>query len=247
MKKIYEDLNGAYNDGLKPKRDIPWLAWCIAAVCVLWATGAFAQQTTYVYSGTLLDQPTQDGSSYISGQITLPTPLPANGTTTVTNAISWSFDGQLMLNSDFIPQLGLFPNGDAYGQTASFTFTTVNGVIMSWNVSVTGSVAWGNTTGSESMGLSMSGDTDSYLIQDGYCSFNENCSPIVVSNNHHGSWVNGLAQVAADKTNYDKLMADYQSMMLSRNTYQSDYTAASAEIAKLTAQVATCRAKAGKC
>ena len=98
---------------------------------------AYAQQClTLVYTGAPLTV-TSTGNgpptlpSAITGVIMLSTGLPANGTTTATLS---AFDFSTVYQN--IVTMNIYPNGYD-GVPPTFTFTTVNGVITSWNAALT--------------------------------------------------------------------------------------------------------------
>jgi hypothetical protein len=147
MKKIYEDLDSAYNDGFKRTINIPWRIWWVAAICVLWATGALSQTTyVYTYAGQSLTNgtwgPTTDGgtplappASTLSGTVTLSAPLNPNQANQVVSPISWSFGVPGAITSAFI-SADLLEVQTNPTLSASFVFSTVNGEIVAWAVSV---------------------------------------------------------------------------------------------------------------
>jgi len=127
MKKIYEDLNGAYNDGFKYRMDIPWHLWWIAAFFTLWATGAFSQATYTYAGGPLLSSGGIVGA--LAGSFTLPSAIGANQTVTVAPT-STSFNIGVYTGSPPIVVSTLSVTTDSGGNVESWSLTgyvTVSG------------------------------------------------------------------------------------------------------------------------
>jgi hypothetical protein len=107
-------------------------------------------QDNYVH-GNLVSTSTSALDGSISGSITLNSPLPSFGTTTVDpNALSGSFD------TPFSSNLG--PMVTPGESSESFTFTTKNGVIVGWDVELSVCPCYGtqNISTSSSIGDSYS-------------------------------------------------------------------------------------------
>jgi len=101
----------------------------------------FAQQTTYTYTGAPLTptlvvmggnapQP-PTGPQQITGTVTLAAPLAPNQANQIVTPVSYQFDNDIILTSTWISTAQPTP------PPAVFSFTTVNGTIVAWNVSVT--------------------------------------------------------------------------------------------------------------
>jgi hypothetical protein len=96
--------------------------WTLAQTCTSWAyVGApFTSVSTTGPNSTPVSSP-------LMGFVTLAAPLPANGTTVV-SPTDWDFSAEwVYLN---------FASQDTFDTPAAFSFTTQNGVIVGWTVSV---------------------------------------------------------------------------------------------------------------
>jgi len=155
-----------------------------------------AKQTTYAYSGAVMavtpGTPGETIPSYVNGQITLCVPLPPNATNyEVGDAISWSFDGDPFLASDFYaqymtPGVGQYSSNNS--QDASFVFSTnAAGEIVAWTVNVSTGFYLSNFI-QETLTLSMAGDKYTYL--NGPDCDIVGCAPSVASNSKPGTWAN---------------------------------------------------------
>jgi hypothetical protein len=120
-----------------------WIALTLLILPVL----ASAQQTTYTFSGSGLSTPCACGASNVgppvgstlAGSVTLANPLPYSGTVTVTPT-AFSFNSNLgMLQSSFLATVGEVGYPDEYMST-SFVFTTTDGQITGWTISLTAGV-----------------------------------------------------------------------------------------------------------
>jgi hypothetical protein len=110
----------------------------IIAAAMAFAHNAHAQCLTYLYTGAPFTLVTTAGTSNgigvdigsvvspLTGSVTLAAPLPANGVTTAVS--NWNFAEPFMYP--------LTNQGIGFYATASFTFTTSNGVITNWSVSM---------------------------------------------------------------------------------------------------------------
>jgi hypothetical protein len=115
----------------------------------------YAQQcTTLLYMGapfTLVSTtgPNQEAvTSPLTGSVTLASPLPANGVTVATFAPQGNTGTAVTNWSIGEPYLYPITNGDmaAYGDSASFSFTTSNGVIVNWSMSFNYNQGGGTST-----------------------------------------------------------------------------------------------------
>jgi hypothetical protein len=123
------------------------------------AAPAFAQVTyTYTYTGQTLGNgtwgPTTDGgtppappATTLSGTVTLSAPLNPNQANQVVSPVSWSFGAPGAITSAFI-SAGLLEVQTNPTLSASFVFSTVNGEIVAWAVSV----SWNYGTNGPVMG-----------------------------------------------------------------------------------------------
>lgn len=215
MREHNIDLGSAYTDGFKAKREIPWCIWWIAAFCILWATGAFSQTTyTYTYSGPALQNgtwgSTLDPDPYtpivnLSGSVTLAAPLAANQANQMANPLSWSIGN---MNSAFLnPGLLAAQPDPVPTLNASFIFSTVNGVITSWVISVSwnygggGDVAgFGTMTSIGESGLG----TDSWVGEPesgiSHCGFANACTSYSAYVAQPGTWTTPAAALPAPTT-----------------------------------------------
>jgi len=158
-----------------------------------------AQQTTYVFKSYLnLSSPIYVGP--VTGQITLPAPLPPNVTNytvpnttnnqgaVVPNTIDWAFDGAFVtgiLNSNFLLSLP----GTALSQNATFVFSTdKNGAITAWTVTVTGSAQVGIGVETETLVISSAlGDNYTLSFDAPSCGFVP-CPPYTAATPRPGAW-----------------------------------------------------------
>lgn len=203
-----------------------------ALVLVLLASPAFAQQTTYTYTGAPLltgsylngyTDPINSPTTQITGEVVLGSPLAPNGVQVVV-PLAFTFDGDDLLSSGFgwtayATGLQQGDPGDPSVQ-ASFSFTTVNGVITDWSVTVSAGNPIQQIYISEGFSLSVAGDQ---YTDDGqnnlHCSYVPySCTSYAASNTSAGTWTQALtpAQVSA---------------------VQAQLTAAQAQVATLQAQV----------
>src|SRR5271170_5052337 len=99
---------------------------------------AHAQCTTLLYTGAPFTTVTTTGenisavSSPLTGYVTLSAPLPANGVTTTPGVNNWDFTSASVGN-DLVLTNG---NLSFMGDSVSFSFTTVNGVVTNWAMSL---------------------------------------------------------------------------------------------------------------
>ena len=124
-------------------------------VLLLLCGPVYAQQcTTLLYMGapfTLVSTtgPNQEAvTSPLTGSVTLSSPLPANGVTVATFAPQGNSGTAVTNWSIGEPYLYPITNGDmaAYGDSASFSFTTSNGVIVNWSMSFNYNQGGGTST-----------------------------------------------------------------------------------------------------
>jgi hypothetical protein len=167
----------------------------IAFALVLIAGAAFGQQTTLTYSGapmtgTLVGASSSADYTIISGTVVLSAPLAANQANQTVTPVSFSFNGDAKLSSQYV----------SYPAAAVFEFTTVNGVITDWTVMFDFSMD--STT--ETIALMAAGDNYSYLNQAPSCPppGNNPCpnwTNWTASNSARGTWsVGGVVMSAAD-------------------------------------------------
>ena len=126
MKRIYEDMGGAYNDGFKHPANTPWRIWWVAAVCMLWASSAFSQ-ATYTYTGGALIS-SGGVSGALTGSFTLPTAIGPNQTVIIAPA-SASFN------------IGVYTGSPPIVVSALSVTTDAGGNIERWSLS--GGVTFG--------------------------------------------------------------------------------------------------------
>jgi hypothetical protein len=155
---------------------------------LLFALAANAQQTTYTYSG----QPmvgTLTGQAYpgadrtvLDGNIVLSQPLAPNQTNQLVIPESYWF-GDNVLSSNPI---------SFYQYDTSFSFSTVNGVITDWAVTI---YFWSGGSTTESMSLTTAGDNYTYSLLVPSCPPQTYCTTWAASNTAPGTWAQLYAGV----------------------------------------------------
>ena len=161
----------------------------LALLCLL-ASSAYAQQTTYTYSGapmsgTLTGQDNGEDYTILGGTVVLASPLAPNQANQNVVPVSFNFQGDNLLMSP-----------STYVQTANFQFTTVNGQITSWLITVDTNSGSGTI---ESLSITTNGDGYINSGQFGGCfEPTQQCWYFTASNNARGIWsVGGVVQSAA--------------------------------------------------
>jgi hypothetical protein len=163
---------------------------------LVFACTAHAEEVLY-YQGapvtvTLLsgapddDPPTNIGP--MSGEVTLSTPLAANGTQTVTPA-SFNFQSASgLLNSTWFAEGNQLIGPDS--EVGQFTFTTVNGAITGWDVNLSAIQGLGHAVLSESLSSTVQGDTYTNSIFQSACDFvpDGGCYTVQAQSNTPGQW-----------------------------------------------------------
>jgi hypothetical protein len=226
-------------------------------------------QVTYTYTGqTLINGtwgPTIDGgtpptvTATLSGTVTLSTALNPNQANQVVSPASWSFGG---ITSDFLSP-GLLAIQTNPALNASFVFSTVNGQITAWAISISWNYGTnGPVTGSGTITSTSQGGlgSDSWVGSPesgvSHCGFVYACDTYSAYVMQPGTW-NGVdppppadpdaSEVASLQAQVASLQSQLATSQIDAASYARGYLAANALVTELNAAIMVCRTHQGHC